>query len=295
VAYTTTEFIADVKLRAFLPTSQATFASADILLLADAETQTSVIPLVQSIRNEYWVRYYDHTITAAQANYDIPVRAIGMALRDVQLVASSGQVTSLPQISLEDIQTTTSGEPEAFYLRQNQVYLYPTPISTTGTLRLYYELRPGQLVLTTAAGLISSINTGTNAVTVASIPSAWTASYTYDLIRQDGASEPLAIDQAVSSVASTTLTFSSTLPTSPALRVSDYVALAGQTPIPQIPAELRPVLAQATAVRMMESMMLPGVDFARRTLDKEIETAVKLLSPRVSGEVKKIRATHGWL
>jgi len=293
MAYTTTDFIADVKLRAFLPTSQATFGSTDILLLADAEMQTAVIPLVQSVRSDYWVTYADSVITVAVANYDIPVRAIGMALRDVQYVESGGLIRSLPQIMIDDIKTTIQGEPEAFYVRQNQVYLYPTPSSTTGTLRLYYQLRPGQLVLTTATGLISSISTVANTATVSSIPSTWSSAFTYDLIRQDGASEPLALDQAVSTVAGTTLTFTATMPTS--LRVSDYVALAGQSPIPQIPAELRPVLAQATAVRMMESMMLPGVDFARNTLNKEIETATKLLSPRVSGEVKKIRASHGWL
>lgn len=293
MAYTTTNFLADVKLRAFIPVSQATFTAADTLLLADAETQTTVIPLLQSVKSDYWLTYKDHTITASQANYDIPARAIGMALRDVQIVSSGGDVTSIPQINVEDVNTTVSGEPVAFYIKQNQVYLFPTPSSTTGTLRLHYYLRPAKLVQTTDAGLISTISTGSNYVTVASIPSAWTTSYTYDLIKQDGASEPLAIDQAATSIASTTITFTSTMPTS--LRVSDYVALAGETPIPQIPAEVRPVLAQATAVRMMESMMLPGVDFARSTLDREIKTATMLLSQRVEGESKKIRAKHGWL
>lgn len=293
MAYTTTELIADIKLRSFLPTSQATFTSADTLLLADAEMQTAVIPLVQSLRSEYWLTYKDYTITAAQANYDIPVRAIGMSIRDVQYVYASGAVKSLPQMDVEDILTTISGDPSAFYVKQNQIYLWPTPSSTIDTLRVYYQLRPGQLVLTTAAGLISTISTGSNYVTVSSIPSDWDNGDTYDLIRQDGASEPLAIDQAATTVASTTITFTATMPT--ALRVNDYVALAGQSPIPQIPAELRPVLAQAVAVRMLESMMLPGVDFAKKTLDREIQTATALLTQRVQGEPKKIRASHGWL
>lgn len=293
MAYTTTELIADIKLRAFLPTSQATFTAADVLLLADAEMQTTVLPLIQSLRSEYYVTYKDYSITANQANYDIPVRAVGMTIRDVQYIFASGDVKSLPQMDVEQILTTVAGEPSAFYLRQNQIYLFPTPSSTVDTLRVYYHLRPGQLVATTGAGLISSISTGANTATVASIPSAWTSAFTYDLIRQDGASEPLAIDQAVTTVAATTLTFTSTMPTS--LRVSDYIALAGQSPIPQMPAELRPVLAQAVAVRMMESMMLPGVDFARSSLDREVKTATSLLTSRVQGESKKIRATHGWL
>lgn len=293
MAYTTTEFVADVKLRAFIPTSQATFATTDILLLADAETQTTIVPLLQSIRSGYWLTYKDFTITASQANYDIPARAIGMGVMDVQIVSSGGQIKSIPQIGVEDLETTVSAEPEAFYIKQNQIYLYPTPSATSGTLRVHYYLRPAKLVETTAAGLISTIDTGSNYVTVASIPSAWASTNTFDLIKQDGASEPLAIDQAVTSIASTTITFTSTMPTS--LRVSDYVALSGETPIPQIPAELRPVLAQATAVRMMESMMLPGVDFARSTLDREIKAATALLSQRVEGEPKKIRARHGWL
>ncbi len=296
MAYTTSDLITDIKLRAFVPTSQNSFTEADFLLMADAEMQTVILPLVQSLRADYYVTHTDRTIAAGQGAYDMPVRAVGMGLKDVHIVDASGVITNLAQIDQSDARTTQTGEPEAFYIRQNQVYLYPTPSSSSGTLRLYFSLRPGKLVLPSAAGTISSIVTASNEVTLSSIPSSWTSTLTYDLIRQDGGGEPLVIDLAASGVTSTTITFASALPSSPvALRTSDYVALAGQSPLPQMPAELRPVLAQAVAARIRASMRLPGADDAKAILKDEVEAAKILLTPRVQNERKVIPARHGWL
>lgn len=247
---------------------------------------------MQSLRSEYYVTHKDEAVTQSQAAYDIPARAVGMQLREVHLISSSGAIIDLPQISPEDVGSTAEGSPRAFYLKMNKVCLYPTPNATTGTLRLYYYLAPGSLVETTDAAQISTIDTGTGVVTFSSLPSAWSTADYFDFIRRTGGAEPLSIDQMASNVSSTTMTFAS-LPTG--LAVGDWVALAAETPIPALPLELRPVLAQATAVRIGDSMQLPGLDSARKTLDEELKAASILLTPRVTGAPKKVVQRNGWI
>jgi len=291
--YLTSDLIADVKDRAFAPTAQETFDEAAILRIADSKVQSVILPLMQSLRSEHYSTWKDEAIVSGVAAYRIPARALGMQLRDVQLVTSSGDVRDLPQIDPEQVTTTTSGEVRAFYMRANRVVLYPTPSASQDgtTLRLHYFLRPGKLVLAIAAAPISVLASATS-LTVSSVPSTWTTANTFDFVRAEGASEPLGIDFAASSV-STTITFTSSVPTD--LVLLDYVTLAGESPIPTIPAELRPVLAQATAHQMLQSQKLPGADDAMKLLDMEIRAATTLLTPRVQGAPRTIVARHGWL
>lgn len=291
-AYTTADLLTDIRLRVLAPGDNSVFDNTDVLRLADAEMQTTVLPLLMSLRGEYCIVFEDQTVVAGQAGYDIPARAVGLMLREVHLVDAGGAITNLPQLSPEDIETTTPGPPEAFYLRQNQVYLYPTPATAAGTLRLYYPLRPASLIEATSAALVSSINTGTGVVTFTSVPSAWTTGNRFDWVRKDGGSEPRAIEQTASLISGTDVTFAS-LPSS--LVAGDYLALAGETPLIQLPAELRPVLCAATAVRLCESMQLPGLDSARKSLEEVVKAVQLLLTPRVIGAPKKIVARrNGW-
>lgn len=292
MAYTTSDLIIDIKLRAFVPTSQATFAESDLLLLADAEMQTTVLPLVLSLGQEYYVTYKSESVVQGQAGYDIPARAVGLKLDRVVLIDAQGNVIPLPQMEPVYQQVSAQGQVAAFYLQQNALYLYPTPDATTLTLRQYYFLRPSKHILSSSAAQISAIDTLTNTVTVSGIPSAWSTTSTYDLIRQDGGSEPLAIDLVATGVGAGAVSFAAALPTG--LRIGDYVALSGETPVPQVVAELRPVLAQAVAKRIRMSMRLPGVDDATAQLKLEVENARTLLTPRVESAAQTIMPAHRW-
>lgn len=289
-AYTTAHLLADVRLRAFTPGDSNVFEDTDILLLADAELQTVVLPLVMSLRADYYVTKKDVSIVAAQEFYDIPVRSVGMQLREVHLVDAGGAITNLPLTEYERlVSTTATGSPEAFYFRGNQIGLAPIPLASTGTLRLWYPLRPSKLVETTSAAAVSSATS--TVATCSSVPDTFTTSQTYDFVRQDGASEPRAIDQTCSLIASTDMTFAS-FPDG--FAAGDYIALAGQTPIPQMPAELRPILVAATVVRLCEAMQLPGLDSARKSLEEAVKAVQVLMTPRVVGSPRKVVAPRRW-
>jgi hypothetical protein len=287
-SYTTTDFLASVRARGAIPTttnSNNVNNTSNLLALATEELHIKLLPLIMSVREEFYVARKSHTITADQDTYAIPSRASGVVLRDVQIIVGN-DIRSLEPVDSERISTTSSGDPEGYYLEHQNVVLYPTPNSTTGTLRLRYFMRPSRLALTSACAQISAINTSTNTVTVNTVPSSWASTTVVDFIKATPPYQHLAIDQSISSVAGSTITFAS-LPSD--LAVNDWIALAEYTPIPQIPFEFHPVLAQMTVVKALESVGdREGAAAAKRDLDEIKQNAIQLVTPRVQGSNKKV-------
>jgi hypothetical protein len=289
VSYTTQHLLDSIGRKSFVPTGQSTFTDADLLAVADEQLLNVVVPAIISAREEYLVYSTDVSVVAGTNAYNIPSRAVGQMIRDVALVDGTNVDFNFPRLDPDMIETTNQGTPAGFYLKNNQVVLYPTPDTSGKTLRLFYYLRPSALVETSAAAVISSINTATNTISVASIPSTWVTGDEFDLIKQDGAQEPLAIDQTSTTVSGTDLTFAS-LPTG--LRVGDYVALAGETPLVQLPAEFRPILAQAVAAEILDDQNQPGAEKAQKKLQEMLAAAIKLVTPRVTGQPKVITSNN---
>lgn len=288
MTYTTSDLLSSVRRRGSIPTTTNTNNvnnSTNLLEMATEELQINLMPLILSAREEFYVRTKDHTVVADTASYAIPTRASGQILRDVLLIDGT-TIKSLPEIDPEDITTTQSGTVEGYYLEHNNVVLYPTPGAGGDTLRLKYFLRPSRLAATSACAQISAIDTTTNIVSVSSIPSSWSTGDILDLIDQDSPFNPLAIDQTSTLISSTDITFAS-LPTG--LAVGDWVAQADYTPIPQVPYEFLHVLAQMTVVAALNAIGdFEGEKRAYAKLEKMMEDALNLITPRNQGEVRKI-------
>lgn len=288
MSFTTSDLLDSIKRRSFAPAGQTTLTDEELLAMADEETQTTILPDILSVREEYFVAYTDYAITANQAAYDIPARSIGLQVRDVHVIDGTAVFPDFPRLEPERIASAQAGAPEAFFIKNNSVCLYPTPSTTSKTLRLYFPLRPSKLIAPSEAAVVSAIN-GT-VVSVSSIPAAWVTGDTFDLIKQDGGQECLAFDLESSLVSGSDITF----PSVPdGLRVGDYVALADQSPLIQLPPDYRLVLAQAVAAAVLESMSQPGADRARKALDKMRERVLKLIGPRTPGEARVV-APNTW-
>jgi len=291
MAFTTADLLAAIERRSFAPSNQSTFSTSEILALADEETQSLILPAILSVREEFFVTQTEVAITANRAAIDIPTRAIGMIVREVQLVNSSGHFRDLPRIEPEDVRGSQTGSPSAFYLKGNQIVLYPAPSTTQDSLRISFFIAPGNHIETSAAAVVSAINTTTNVVTVSSIPSTWVTGNSFDLISAKGGQEYRGIDLTSTLVSGTDITLPS-LPTG--LAVGDYVSLAETSPLVQLPPNFRPVLAQAVAARMLQSMNQPGADDATKQLDRLMQAAIQLITPRVVGE-DRVLLPSNWL
>ncbi len=247
-SFTTARLLDQVGKKASLPTGR--YENSEILDTAYDILLSEITPMMVSYREEYYIKVKEYSIAASQQKYRFPSRALGQTLREVKLIKGS-QVINLERIQIEDITSEQTGTPDRFFVQSNDICLYPTPNSSEGTLRLYYHIRPSKLVETTEAAQITAIDTGTNTLSFSSVPTSWTTSDTFDLIEGRGGYEMLSIDLQASSVTSTEVALSS-LPSE--LQAGDWVALAGESPFPYLPAEAHNLLVHLTAASLLEDM-----------------------------------------
>jgi hypothetical protein len=281
MAYTSSDLIAAIERRSFAPANQLTFTATDILAVADEEIQTHILPRILAVREEYYVTYTDQTVTQAQKLYPIPERAVGLIAREVKILESGGNYRDIPRIEPENVNTTNQGVPDSFYVERDDIALYPVPSATGETLRVWFFASPGQLIDPSDAAVISAIDTGTNTVSVSTIPADWTTGDTFDFISGKGGHHYRGIDYVSATVSGTDIIFSS-LPDS--LAVGDYIALQDQSPLVQMPPNFRAVLAQCAAARILTSQNQPGADDAEKKAREMLDAAVDLITPRVHGD-----------
>lgn len=298
MGYTSDDLIASVKNKALVPTNQATFTTDQILEIANEEIQLGIVPLIKSARASYFVTYHDYDIVSGQIGYNIPSRAVGMTLEDVLIIDQNNgqQQYSIP--ILQPDQIPDRNDPYGFnagvvgYIEGNQVKFDPTPSNFAGSrLRLKYTERRNVLVAAVDAGRIVSIDSGNNQVTLANVPNTFNTNVTYDFIRATPGFDNLEIDQTCTGISGTVFTFAE-LPDG--LAIGDYLALAGESPIVQLPVEFHPALAQRIIVRILEALGdSEGVNIARTKLTELQTNALKLITPRVVGEAKKVINPYG--
>jgi hypothetical protein len=291
-AYTSTYLLQSLKRRGLIPTSASTFAASDFYKVLDEEVQTFIVPLLLEVREEYLVAYEDESIVSGTDEYDIPERAIAGKLRDVALSDGNGGFRPLSRFEpdhVDSLSTSISGS-LGFYLRGNKVVLTGSPAS--GTLRFTYYQRPNRVVATDAVGEITAINTGTRVVTVSgSVPSTFTTSVTYDFVKGTPGFELRGKDLSASAVGASSVTFSATLPTD--LAVGDFVCLANETPIPQVPVETHPLLAQRATATILHALGDPKAKASYELAADMEKRILKVLSPRVEGANRFVINRYG--
>lgn len=288
---TTTDLISNIKLRGSFPTADDLFSNTDYLNILNDEMMNQVVPIVTKLNEEYFLAYQDTAITIGQSAYRIPKRAVGSMLRDVQIISSSGNVTSLSRLFEEDRYSLTQGQ-NGYYIKGNQIIISPSPTSTGDTLRLAYFRRPSKFVLPTACGVITSIDTVLNQVIVSALPTTMTTGTLIDFVQGSSPYDLLQMDSAIVSAAGTTITFVS-LPTE--LAVGDYISLAGECCLPMIPEEMIPLLVQSALCICLSSKKDKSVELELQKMEQMKKTIIGMLSPRVKSNDIKIKTRNSLL
>lgn len=299
--------------RAMIPADQSTFTTCDILDIMNEELGIHVLPMVLRAHEEYYVIDEDQAISACTIRYKIPYRAVGNKLRDVQFVDSAGTQYEMTRVSLEDRPeyqgNYTNNQFLTFYLENDDVVLMQNSL-TTGNIRSSYYLRPNELVKDSRGAKITAICVGccTTTFTVCPFPSHFTASLEYDFIQGKSPNKIIGFDRCVCSICSTaqTLTFCncdlttidlfSITPKALSFNVGDYIMQKEETIVPQLPTELQPILAQRTAVKMLEALGdTEGMRNAQQELERMEHNAMTLIDNRVEGAPQKITNRHSIL
>jgi hypothetical protein len=305
--YTSDALIKDIKRRTFMPISQITYDDSDILDFADEETQVGIVPLLMSVREDYLVTYKEDAIQADTVAYNMHKRAIVQKLKDVTVIESNSNPANPIEISIPRIQSDQApsgllNNYPGFYVRNNKVILQNPEAFTGQKLRQYYFLRPSKLVTTINACKITRVGPDSslspvlqaNQIEVSLIPTEFgttaTFNQTVDIVKGNPGFEILSMDvEATFNINTLIITFSSLTELPEELEVNDWVCLAGETVVPQIPVEMHPILAQRAAIKVLEGMGdSTNLQLAQGKL-KEMEKAILgLLSNRIEGEPQKV-------
>jgi len=295
IDYTTDALVASVKRRITLPDAQNLFSSDDIIAFLSDELSSTVIPLVHSVQQEYWVYRTDVPLVQGQTNYTIPVRGVANGLRLLTLVDNGGNEIDFPLLRPEYTASTynwlspySTSTLYGFTMEDDHVVMFPLQVvnNPVQSIRFRFERQPSQLCATADAAQITAI-VGTT-VTVNEIPTDWTTSTVVDLIKGTPAFASKADDLTISAI--DTMAKTITLPSLPStVAVGDWLSVAGTSPIPQIPYQMFPYLCQCTANLCMAGMAdtEPYKDGKAKEAQMK-EDLLKLLEPRDMGNVQTV-------
>lgn len=277
-----------------VPTNQNSYTSSRLLRLTNSAMVSKCLPMVDAVREGFYSYDFDSAVSISPVR--IPTRAVGAKLEDACFTNGTDRCDAVRyyEEDLSDYQTDQMAKP-GFYLKRGQCFL----VSASGysTFRQSIIMRPNKLVTNLEGAQVTNINTGTNTVTCETVPSTWTIASILDVVQQNPHFDWLCIDQAITAIttgASGTIQFTSALPDD--LAVGDWISLAKESPIVQLPEELHPLLAQETANILLKSqgdtaawkMGLEEVKMMKEGLEA-------LINPRVQKEGKKIVNRTGML
>jgi hypothetical protein len=306
---TSSELIRSIKRRAMIPSDQNTFTDEDFLEMLNEEMQYFGVPHLLRTYEEYLLVSEDFTLDGSD-KYEIPYRALGNKLRDVSYVtnvsglngqAGSEQIFEMSRISVEDLpdyNSYTSGRySQAFYVENNKIALLGEVPVNDAKLRMHYYLRPNTLVLDSKAGKIQSIDTVGGVITLESFPSGFSTAPDMDFVKYQSPNIILKYDITPTAVNSNTRTVTFTPTDLPEdLKVGDYLNVAQETIVPQLPVELHAILAQRVAVAALEALGdQEGLAAAMRRLEMMETSSNTIIDNRVEGAPEKITNRHGTL
>lgn len=288
------QLIADVAITVTLPNNQVLITNERMLSLANEEMISTIVPMILSLNQEYFVRLDDSDFTVPdKIEYSIPYRAVGRILRDLKIRTQGDDVFNCQQIELEDANTFewTSGW-FSYYFRGDKFIVVPKPMAgQTFQFYKYYLLRPNNIVTTSQAGRVTGISG--NIVDLNIVPQTFLPSVTVDFIEGQQGNSTITMDQVITNVSGSQVTITDV---PPALKVGDWVALSEQTPVIQLPDEAFPLLVYLTAKRCLYAV---GDYDGMKAIDEQIPEKKRLLemilAPRNQGEPQKIVTRNGLL
>jgi hypothetical protein len=295
-ALTSSKLIESVRTRAMLPDDTSVYTDQRILDVLNEQIDTSLLPALLSINEEHLVVSQDNS-TSSNNRYKIPYRAIGNKLRDVNY-SIGDTVYELSRMSLEELSDyrtngTNRYQNDVFYLEGDEIVLLSSSRSYSN-LKMYFYLRPNVLVREKEVGKITTIDKGTGLITFEKFPENFSNLTEFDFVSNVTPNRILKWDitKTDSDVSTKSIIFDpADIPEG--LSVGDYICAKEESPVPNIPTEYHPILAQMAAVHILEALNdTEGLQNATRRLDRMLNSVMKMTDNRVEGAPQKIKQRH---
>lgn len=298
--------INSIRNRTMTPDDTSIFTDDDILDIVDEELTSQVLDKLVTLHGEN-LTYSMDIPRNNKGHYEIPYRAIGNKLRDISLV-SGGTVFELSQVGIDELPDfsyafDSNSYIDKFYVENNMIKLIQ-PSRSYDSIRMKYYLRPNYLTKEEKAGVISSIidnDDGLITFTLSQVGKNFNSTSLYDIVGHKAPNKIKGFDLDPTTVTTGTtgsITFnkSDIEDMLSEITVGDYVTIAEETPVPNIPSEMHPLLEQAAAVQLLESLTdTEALTNAMRRLEKITKSVQELIDDRVELAPKKIKPRHGTL
>jgi hypothetical protein len=283
-----------------LPDSHPDYDDARLRIeISDTLRTVFGVPIVKA-KAGYWLQPHTGDMVSGTSVYQIPGRSMAQGLKSIEVRQSStDDYYPLDEISFEMAgrYDTRSGKPAKYVVYTDFVRIVPKPDSSNYDFRMWYYLRPADLVEEqTTSGIITSLNTSTRVALMALTPADRdtgndiTSSSTVDVVSTVGAHETHLVGASLSAVASdTSVTFASGTDLSRVV-VGDAVRAAGQTDWPMLPQEFHRTLADVTGAVILAGG-IGAVQKAGGLTGKagdDYKRFIDLLEPRVKDNARKL-------
>lgn len=288
--YTSDNLIEAIKRNGSIPTSQRKFSTSDFLAFLNEELELSIVTLLISMNQDYFIEKETTALVANQSEYDFPSRAIGWKAFSVGHLDSAGNYTKLSKInrSQRGMYGTLEGTtPGAFYVEGTKIITVPEiGASPTGSLQVDFTRIQNRLVSVNSCGLITTVAVvGLNyQITVNTVPSV-----TGGIDAVSGSNPFNVFARASTPVVAG---FNLTCPIADFERApiaGDYLCQSGTTPIANIPEDYHAVLAQAATIRCLISMNdAKGLSTAQTSYGRMLESISLKSAQRVDSAPTKI-------
>lgn len=304
---TTNALLKSIKRRAMIPDNQNTFTDQDFIDFLNEEMMIGMVPSILQLKEEYFIFRQVVPLIAEKNKYPVPERALGSKLREVCFIDNPSSPIAneyeMTQIAIDDRYTGLSNGTGSsdftgfrrFYMLGSDLVLHPSVgPAPYGGLAFYYYLRPNSLVKDNLVATVTNIDRTLGRVYLNSLPSGYSSLPKFDFIKAKSPHNILDIDIQSSAVTPATqstqayVSFQSdNIPLD--LEIGDFLPLAGQSCIPNIPTELHMVLAQRVAQRILEALGdTEGLNNATNKI-AEMETKLTtMLDNRVEGAPRKV-------
>lgn len=306
-AYTTEALISSIRRRGmFSPTDDGTSfpRDSDIIATANEEMAAFLVPWIMRAREGHFINFTDIPLVQGQANYSIPPRAMGDDVSVVQIVDTGGNVLSYLGPTQQDLEVAVqypfasqTGFPREYAFRGNNIVLYPAPNNVAQFLRVYYPLRPNQLVPSAQAIVVTNFAGGAPAGSfrlgypAVTLPSGFSTSGTFEIVHSQPGFEVAGLGP-FTSITSTYAEFVGSPPTG--FGVGDYFCITDTAPVMTgVPADMLPLFAQWLAYKLSEYRRdEPAMKATKMGFDVAEKLAMKFLGKRDQLGHRKITSSR---
>lgn len=232
-----------------LATNQAGLSNQQILDIASAEMQATLVGEVIAVQEGFLLYSEGLPVAANTERVRIPERAVANTLNHLYWRTNDTNTNALyryDQADLDYWNTRDAGVPTGFIVESNYIRLLPKP-NIAGTLEVSYPFRPNALVEESSARTVVTVDYETKTIELASIPSSWGSPTKFDVINAQSGNEVLYYDLA-GAVVGNAIQFDSDISN---IKVGDYVCLPKQSPVPMLPEEMHTWVAEYAAYRIV--------------------------------------------